>query len=172
MEKMLEIFDPKSQEGMNIKLLIDQVKSSEFDESGFITWLKSDGVKTVGAIALAVVAAAAVASAFATFGATSPLAAAGRIFGYYCSWNCRWYRRLRAYIRSPHQLGARERTGARLFHAMRGGLERGEDGQAKRVTAGGALADYGVNFLYGWGILLATMGAGDCYGQRRVVCCW
>ncbi|MCC7527715.1 MAG: hypothetical protein IT342_04280, partial [Candidatus Melainabacteria bacterium] len=76
LEKMIEVFDPESQTGMNIKLLIDKVNSTDFNESGFITWLRGDGIKTIGAVGAAVVAAVAVGSALATFGATSPLAAA------------------------------------------------------------------------------------------------
>ncbi|MCC7531096.1 MAG: hypothetical protein IT342_21490 [Candidatus Melainabacteria bacterium] len=165
LEKMIAVFDPESQTGMNIKLLIDKVKSNDFDESGFFQWLQGEGAKTIGAVGLAVVAAFAVASMLPSFGASAPLAAAavtaavaagatlGGIVGY----------ELTAEL--LYQTGAGDRTGAQVMHARRGGVVDGEGGNAKRLTQGEVWSGYGSQFVKGYLISLATMGAGAALGK-------
>jgi hypothetical protein len=165
MEMMIQVFDRDSQIGLNIKLLSEKVNSTDFNESGFITWLRGDGIKTIGAVAAAVAAAAAVGSALATFGATTPLAVAavtlavaaaatvGGIVGYELT------------AEALYHMGSGERTGAQIFHACRGGLVDGEDGNARAARYGEVWADYGWQFVQGLGISLATMGLGAGLGK-------
>ncbi|MDZ4836355.1 MAG: hypothetical protein SGJ27_21450 [Candidatus Melainabacteria bacterium] len=157
MEKMLEFLDPNSQSGKDLRLMFDQVNSNDFDESGFINWMKSDGLKTLGAIALGVAAAAAV----VTMGPFVIAAAgvAGGIIGYEVMAETLFQ------LRSFGVVDTGERTGAQTFHAVRGGLNMGADGHAEDATVTGALKQHGLDFLQGTALALATMGAGTILGR-------
>lgn len=165
LEKMIDVCDPESQNGMNIKLLIEKVNSNDFSESGFFQWLQGDGIKTIVAVGAAVGAAVAVGFALATFGAGSPLAAAAVTVAVAASATLGGMAGYELAAEGLYWAGAGDRTGAQFFHAMRGGLVDGADGNARRLTYGDVAADYGWQFLKGFGISLATMGAGAALGR-------
>ncbi|MBZ0184806.1 MAG: hypothetical protein K8F91_01050, partial [Candidatus Obscuribacterales bacterium] len=157
MEKMLEFLDPNSQSGKDMQLMFEQVNSNDFDESTFMNWLKSDGFKTLGAIAIGVGAAVAVAS-LGPF-AVAVAGVAGGIIGYEAVAEALFQ------LRNNDYLDTGERTGARTFHAMRGGLNMGADGHAVDATVQQALKEHGIEFLQGTILALATMGAGHLLGR-------
>lgn len=157
MEKMLEFLDPNSQSGKDMRLMFDQVNSTDFDESNFKNWLKSDGLKTLAAIAVGVGAAV----ALATLGPFVVAAAgvAGGIIG---------YEGMSELLFQARQFGivdTGERVGSRIGQGARGGLNMGKDGHAETATVSGALEQYGWEFLQGTAIALATMGAGNILGR-------
>lgn len=157
-EKVIEVFDANSQANKNVRLLIEKVKSNDFDDSGFLQWLEGDGIKTVAAVTVAVAAAA---FAVATFGTGTPLAlaavaaasTAGGMLGYELA------------AEGLHFLGGEDRTGSQLGHYLRGGLVDGENGNAREITFGDVATDYGSQFVKGMIFTVATMGAGAAMGK-------
>lgn len=162
MKKMLEFFDKDSPQGMQMQLMFDQVGSNDFNASTFGNWLKTDGIKTLGAIGGAVLAAGAITLSCGTatplvMVAAAAAATAGGIVGHELT------------AEAMYQLGTGERTGALIMHAgVRDGLMMGADGQAERMSVGGALGEYGKQFGYGFAISLATLGVGAVFKHAIV----
>ncbi|MEZ4488907.1 MAG: hypothetical protein R3F51_15080 [Cyanobacteriota/Melainabacteria group bacterium] len=162
MKQMLEFFDKDSPQGMQMQLMFDQVGSNDFNASTFTNWLRSDGIKTLGAIGGAVLAAGAITLSCGTatplvMVAAAAAATAGGIVGHELT------------AEAMYQLGAGERTGALIMHSgFRDGLTMGEDGQARRMTVGESLGEYGKQFGYGFAISLATLGVGSVFKQAII----
>ena len=162
MKQMLEFFDKDSPQGMQMQLMFDQVGSNDFNASTFGNWLKTDGIKTLGAIGGAVLAAGAITLSFGTatplvMVAAAAAATAGGIIGHELT------------AEAMYQLGTGERTGALIMHSgFRDGLTMGEDGQARRMTVGESLGEYGKQFGYGFAISLATLGVGSVFKQAII----
>jgi len=165
MEKMLEFFDPQSQTGKNLKLLMDMSNSNEFDETSFYNWATNEGVKVVGAIALGVVASMVapgvgallvrlastavkvsplMAMAIGTT-TTAAMSAGGGIVGYDATSEA---------MRLDGDSG--EVVGSQIGHLLRDGLVMGPDGNAIELAPGSVAWDYGKKF--GWGTV-AALGA-------------
>jgi len=160
MEQMLNFLDPNSESGKELRMMFNEANSNSFSESGFVTWLQGDGIKTLGAIAVGVAAAAAVV-ALGPF-AIAAAGVAGGIIGYEAMAETLFQLQKRGYVNTG------EMTGAQLFNAGRGGLRRDEFGRAVDATIGHALAQHGMDFLKGTAIALATMGAGAILSRAIV----